>query len=272
MAELYKDIYALIVDHLPREYVCVLKLVSKTFASIPRIQTSRHDMLSRWAARHGYLQLCQQLHLTKGGIQLYEEAAEHEQLEIIKWLQEQGVSMHRYIMSYAALGENLDLLEHLHQLNIDKDCYACESAASKGHINVLKWLRQHDYPWDERTCSAAAREGHLETLQWCHQNGCPWDSQTTLEAACNGSLDILIYSRQQGCPYATFMQINATRNGHLDILKHLLTESGSCDEHNVDYAIKYGHTHILLWLKEQGYLVGDRVIQRLRDRGYGHLV
>lgn len=273
MTELYKDIYTLIIDFLPDEYICVLKLVNKTFASIPRVQKSSRSLLDRWAARHGYLQLCQKFHLIKSGLWLYEEAAEHGQLEIVKWLHEQGVPMNRYIMSYAALNDNLDLLEHLHQLDISKD-YACESAASKGHVSVLKWLRQHNYSWNEGTCSAAAKGGHLETLQWCHQNGCPWNSHTTLEAACNGRVDILIYSRQQGCSsYPTPLLFTyAVNNGHLDVIKYLIAEGCHCDEDSILTAIACRHIHILLWFKEQGYLVGDRIIQRLRDYGYEHLI
>jgi hypothetical protein len=65
------------------------------------------------------------------------EAAGNGQLEVLKYLRENGCPW----------GED-----------------ACSSAAGNGHLDVLKYLREYDCPWGEDACSSAAGNGHLEVF------------------------------------------------------------------------------------------------------------
>lgn len=202
---LYKDIYAHIVDFLPDEYVCVLKLVSKMFASIPRVQLSHLHRIGFWAARNGYLQLCKRVYRIKDGSKLCDEAAEHGHLDILNWLHQKGAPMDQLVMSYAAYGGNIHILEYLHQLNVDKNIFACVDAARGGHMHVLKWLRQRDYPWDPMVCASAAKSGHLEILKYLIAEGCPCGNDAVIHAAYNRHHHVLLWFKEKGYPIDDYL-------------------------------------------------------------------
>jgi hypothetical protein len=90
-------------------------------------------------------------------IQTCKYAAKYNNLEILKWLHEQGCSIGK--------------------ANI------CSDAARNGNLEMLKWARENECPWDEKTCTSAARSGHLDILKWARKNECPWSAWTCSQAA-----------------------------------------------------------------------------------------
>ncbi len=74
--------------------------------------------------------------------QLFQAAASHGKLEILKWGQD-------------SVYELDDLLER-------EDI---ADAALNGHLGVVKYLRLLGSEWDRRTCENAAEKGHLEKLK-----------------------------------------------------------------------------------------------------------
>ena len=129
----------------------------------------------------------------KGFLAVAQEAAEHGQLEVLKWAHlvvKEGVdSAHHDLMFRAAKGGHLETLKWMCGLNWPWGKHLCEWAAEGGHVPVLKWLRENDCPWDDETCAAAAKGGHLEVLKWARANGCPWDAKTRELAASKGYVE-----------------------------------------------------------------------------------
>ena len=72
-----------------------------------------------------------------------------------------------------ALNGNLDLLKFLHENGCPWDEFTCSEAAIKGRLECLQYLHENGCPWNERTCSRAAQNGNLECLRYAHENGCP---------------------------------------------------------------------------------------------------
>ena len=68
---------------------------------------------------------------------------------------------------------NLELLKFLHENGCPWDEKTCSKAALNGHLECLKYARENRCDWDEMTCEAAAENGHLECLKYAHENGCP---------------------------------------------------------------------------------------------------
>ena len=111
--------------------------------------------------------------------QLFQAAASHGKLEILKWGQDSGYELDdllgREEIADAALNEHLGVVKYLRLLGIEWDKRTCENAAKNGHLELLKWTRANQCPWDALTCSAAAKNGHLELLKWARLNQCRWD-------------------------------------------------------------------------------------------------
>ena len=109
-------------------------------------------------------------------------AAGEGQLDVLKWLREQGPPC-------------------------PWDVIACNDAAAGGHLDVLKWLRAQEppCPWDKSACSRAAERGHLDVVKWLRgqEPPCPWDANACRRAAAGGQLDLLKWLRAQEppCPW-----------------------------------------------------------------------
>jgi len=149
-----------------------------------------------------------------------QEAAEHGQLEVLKWTHlvgKEGVkSKHDDLMSRAAKGGHLETLKWMCGLNWPWGKHLCEWAAEGGHVPVLKWLRENDCPWDDETCAYAALGGHLETLKWARENDCPWDDETCAAAARGGHLEVLKWARANGCPWDELTRNIAADLGYVE--------------------------------------------------------
>ena len=102
-------------------------------------------------------------------------AAEEGQLEILKWLRENGAPWNEY---------------------------TCAWAAHDGDLEMLQWARANGCPLSVHTCAYAVWGGHLEVLQWARANGCPWDYRTRANAAANGHTELLSWARANGAPEA----------------------------------------------------------------------
>ncbi len=100
-------------------------------------------------------------------------AAEEGQLEILKWLRENGAPWNEY---------------------------TCAWAAHDGDLEMLQWARANGCPLSVHTCAYAVWGGHLEVLQWARANGCPWDYRTRANAAANGHTELLSWARANGAP------------------------------------------------------------------------
>tara|TARA_B110000503_G_C7168829_1_gene423282 strand:- start:4505 stop:5293 length:789 start_codon:yes stop_codon:yes gene_type:complete len=139
----------------------------------------------------------------KGEKDLCGSAAKEGQLEVLKWLRENGCPRNERTFANATLYGHLKVLKWARANGCPWHRETCNAAAGRGHLEVLKWLRENGCPWDEVTCSGAAMGGHLEVLQWLRANECPWDEGTCRWAAKCGKLEVLQWARANGCPWDT---------------------------------------------------------------------
>ena len=59
-------------------------------------------------------------------------------------------------MHYATEYGNLEVIKWLKENGCPWDTRTCTFAALNGHLEVLKWLKENGCPWDTRTYSNAA--------------------------------------------------------------------------------------------------------------------
>ncbi|KAL6075282.1 Ankyrin repeat domain containing protein [Balamuthia mandrillaris] len=73
----------------------------------------------------------------------------------------------------AASNGNLEMLKWLHEQGCPWDASTFDRAAVSGDLEVAKWMHAQGCPWEASTCNTAAKEGHLDFLKWARENGCP---------------------------------------------------------------------------------------------------
>ncbi len=89
-------------------------------------------------------------------------ATEHEDLDVLRWLKENGCPSNRYFYC-----------------TWNKQTFA--NAAARGDCNMLRWmvvLFWFGYikkcPCDESIFAGVANTGDLAIMNWLFRNGCPW--------------------------------------------------------------------------------------------------
>ena len=148
-------------------------------------------------------------------------AASAGQLEVLKWLRENGCPWGE-TSSWAVGHGRPKVLQWAIANGCPWDAKTCKMAntAVKGrHLEVLKVLHANGCQWDEGTCAGAAMFGHLEELQWLRANGCPWNEETCMCAAERGHLDVLQWARENGCPWDVDTCSLAAKGSHLEVLQ-----------------------------------------------------
>lgn len=101
-------------------------------------------------------------------------AAEHNRLELLKWLRaEKGCAWDSSTTVAAATHGNLELLQWAYSQGCPFSSTICPLTARQGHFEVLKYLVVNGAEINEWVCSAAARGGHLHILKWLRERECP---------------------------------------------------------------------------------------------------
>lgn len=183
-------------------------------------------------------------------------------LEVIKWLEEQGGRWsYREMCEVAARYGHLEVLKWIvSQMDSSRWIgFAGSSAAEGGHIHILEWLYQQKYKPDYSECTSAAKNGHLNVIKWLRERGRNWSNLTWDEAAKHGHLDILKYMQDQGySPPEEFACSAAVAGGQLEILKWLVEQGYSYNKSlSAICAAEKGYIHILEWLRVQGCVWND---------------
>ena len=202
--------------------------------------------------------MCDAVDETGRSLQMFgaHEAAERGHLSTLKHLHRQGLM--RFTAEVCAKGAgsgNLELLKWMRENGCPWDKFTCSAAAHGGQLEVLQWARANRCPWDEYTCTCAARRGNLQLLQWLRANGCPWDTYTCAWAAEGGHLEVLQWARANGCPWCPQTCELAAEKGHLDILKWARMNGCPMDEEAFDkLALAVGRFVMCAWKSENGVL------------------
>jgi len=128
-------------------------------------------------------------------------AGEHGRFDILKYIYETIPDDYRdaCILEYAAKSGDLEIVRYLHENGCEWDTMACWSAANEGHLQVLKYLHENGCQWNEHTFAAGVASGNMELLEYLYQNGCPWNESSCTTAVQNGRLDILRWLHENGC-------------------------------------------------------------------------
>lgn len=185
----------------------------------------------------------------------FSRAAEGGHLHCLRYLHENGCPKSRSAFSMAAKGGHLHVLEYLRiEMGLTPDPTdegICETAARQGRRDILEWAHSNfGCAWG-RTCEYAAAEGHLACLQYAHENGCWWNFATCREAAGGGHLDCLRYAHTNGCLWDQGTISASTVMGHLECVKYAY-ENGLIPDRDIFLkAERFGHQHILEWLREE---------------------
>jgi Ankyrin repeats (3 copies) len=220
------------------------------------------------AAQHGHLAVCQLLVAEQcpGDTSELRYAAANGHLETVRFLHKAGYPWDpATICSSAAHSGNLELLRYLRQQGCVFSEDVMSAAAENGHLHICQYLFAEHCPWDTRACAKAARGsqlsprggGHLPTLRWLHEQGCPWDIQTVrMTAAALVDLPILRYMLSVE-PAASAAQ-----------LTELLNEAGSCNRFAAAHLLRQQGAKWPAELSLNGRPWEARAVQWARDEGW----
>jgi hypothetical protein len=90
-------------------------------------------------------------------------------LDVHKWtIKRMKCPMNEWACTAAAQRGDIEMLKYLHENGCPWDKNICKTAVRGRHLDVLKFLSENGCPWDESTCSAAASYGHLDILKYLH--------------------------------------------------------------------------------------------------------
>jgi len=193
-------------------------------------------------------------------------AIDANNIEIVKWLYQNGCNFDERSCIHVARTCNLELLKFLHENKcswcgeaffeaikedhfetlkylIDKcemNSHILEHAAEHCRLDTLKWL-YYESPFANlwkpnlNQCAYAAYAGKIETVKWLREIGCPWDTRSCAYAAENGQLDTLKYLHENECPWNYASCENADDNNHFDVLKYLHENGCPCNKNSCAY-------------------------------------
>lgn len=128
--------------------------------------------------------------------------AEQNNLEMLKWMYDQGCKLNIFTFSKAVKHGNVEMVQWLLSVNCPVDIeevFPC--AASGGNIDMLEWLREKkEFPWGNGPFSSAACNGHVDVLEWLLSKGCPHEKDAIESARINGQDEAFVWLRENGFP------------------------------------------------------------------------
>ena len=97
-----------------------------------------------------------------------------ESIKTIKRAREHGSDWCN-VMTIIIKNGNLEILKYLHENGCPWDEDSCYNASENGNLEVLKYLHENNCPWNSNSSAAASHNKQLECLKYLHENGCPWN-------------------------------------------------------------------------------------------------
>ena len=193
-------------------------------------------------------------------------AARKEDLTMLHWLQERGLSFHCSVYTEAA--GSLEVLKFLRANNCPWSDTFCVTVAGKGNLEMLKFARSDGCPWvreDILNAIASARPRLMNfdasLLQWLVEQGCAvgWDDGLVSVASRFGNFEFIKLAKANGLTAAWDPNIKkiAAIRGDLEALIWALDQDS---KENVTDKCLYvlsinaasgGHLHVLEWLQAE---------------------
>lgn len=137
--------------------------------------------------------------------ELFGNAAQSANLEMIKWLKQTEFGREyyptEYIFDRAVEGGSLEVVKYF----LDEDCpcdedTVCGTAAAENHLQLLKYLRDHGFDLNYETFRDAVYSDNVEILEWLKENKCPWDAVAIERARRSNKKRALRWLLENGCP------------------------------------------------------------------------
>ncbi len=154
------------------------------------------------------------------------EVAHTNKLELLKWIREEKeCKWDEYTINRAAEHGNLEMVKYCVANESPIDLMACACAALNGRLEILKYLREEvKAPWDWYTATRAAKYGHLHILEYLVERKFDKYGVCACEyAAMNGHLDCLEYLHETAkAPWASGAVRVARENKHFECVQYLL--------------------------------------------------
>jgi len=152
--------------------------------------------------------------------------AETNKLELLKWAREEKkCEWDEGTINVAAEHGNLEMVKYCVAKKCPIDWYACARAALNGHLECLKYLREEaKAPWDSVTPSWAAQNGHLHILEYLvERKFVQFSEGACVLAAKEGHLDCLKYLHETAkAPWGYWSVQEAHKNKHTECVQYLL--------------------------------------------------
>lgn len=231
------------LDKLEYDFLSILRDLDENY--------HHSDEFCGIAAQNGYLDVLK--YLREIGYNWNDDTALEAvcNLEILKFLLENGCPYSREVLSCAAEKGCLDTIVYLHENGYAyENYYPHRYAANNGHLNVIIYLQGIGCLWDARASENAAHSGHLDIVTYLHEHNCPWDASTFIEAAGSGNLEMIKYLHENNCPYLPRAFSQAAAKGHFEIVKYLHEHNYPWDDDTFNYAVKNGHQKVVAYLRE----------------------
>lgn len=199
-------------------------------------------------------------------------------INMLKWLYENGLSYHDFLIHFAAYyGQNEILDWMLTSTNLTISDFieeeVCFHAALGGKLNTLKFLRQKTVPWgknmnDDSVYYAAIINGHQELFEWALEEGCPKGILAILGAAHTGSIVSFEYLLSLGFSVSEGVINVAANGGHLHMMEWFKTHNYSINYGAVcDSAAINGHINIIEWTMNHNHKPTMTTFEIAAERG-----
>jgi len=123
-------------------------------------------------------------------------AAHYRQLEILKYLIQDGFPCTEFVMHKASLGGDINIVKFLHESGCEWD-----SSVYTGNIEIMQYAYDEGCPFSTFSCDYAASYGDIKALGFLKDHGCPWTENTIREAYRSEEYKTVKYLRNNGCPW-----------------------------------------------------------------------
>jgi hypothetical protein len=209
-----------------------------------------------WLHYHGYLNKLTREQLN----QVFEIAARHNQLEIIKFLHAFEYQGELNLIDVAVESDSAEMLTWLNKNDYAGSQLMANYATSAGKLNSLNWIKNHD-PDDitDDLMNLAIEKGYLNIAKWLHKQSMPLDNRSFTLAVENGFDLIVEWLISIGTVGNTSDIILAIRGGHLNVLKILWANDYEFDEAHIFMVAAYNYVNILDWMNQEGMETNDEI-------------
>lgn len=216
----------------------------------------------------------------------YSAAVQGNQLNIMKWLQEEcKVPNLCLVQDNATICENLEILKWIIEEN---QCpifnYTYLTVIKSGNLEILKWLATIGHERNQSIeklnskmslCGTAAHYGHLNILLWLVDHGCNIPTSICYNAANQGHIHILERICGFGsepalanCDQYQLMICAAVENNQLDTVKWLAERGHTGNHESCILAARYGLLQMLQLLRQNNCGWNEDVCMAAACRGH----